>query len=95
MLRYFVWYNTGDLQVVAVEDSSDLDEHIEMDESAGENSDNDLFMSPPPLALSQNDVSNWESNHTTTSQPGTVIWFCFGVCLFGNLFSHIFTEIKI
>ena len=63
----------GGTQVVAVEDSSDIDELIEMDDSVTEHSDDDLFMSPPPLALSQHDTSHGEPGHIETSQPGNVI----------------------
>ena len=56
---------------MAVEDSSDIDELIEMDDSVTEHSDNDMFLSPPPLALSQHDYSKQDIDQEATNQPGT------------------------
>ena len=54
-----------DHQVVTVDDDTDIDELIEMDDSDRDHSDNDLFMSPPPLSLSQDHVAETASKQPT------------------------------
>ena len=43
--------------MIRVDDDTDIDELIEMDDSDKDHSDNDLFLTPPPLILlSQEDI---------------------------------------
>ena len=46
-----VFTDPSSQEMIRLDDDTDLDEHIEMDESVDGHSDNDMFLSPPPLEL--------------------------------------------
>ena len=46
-----VFTDPSSQELIRLDDDTDLDEHIDMDESVDGRSDNDMFLSPPPLEL--------------------------------------------